>query len=115
MKILPEKLREANFRSYMLGKGCDDDITTLHGIQIFVVRSLSLAVGWRRHIGSRSEANLPINRGFDHHLGFLGVRRPIHTLYPDQSVQQALSRQATDGFNERDVIGFPDACFTPLK
>ena len=45
MKILPEKLRAAGFRSYMLGKG---------------------------HIGSRSAANLPINRGFDHHLGFLG-------------------------------------------
>jgi hypothetical protein len=107
MKILPEKLREANFRSYMLGKGCVSDITALRGIQTFVVRSLSLAVGWRRHIGSRSEANLPINRGFDHHLGFLGVRHPIHTLYPDQSVQQALSRQATDDFIERDVIRFP--------
>ena len=76
MKILPEKLREANFRSYMLGKGCVSDITTFRGIQIFVVRSLSLAVGWRRHIGSRSEANLPINRGFDHHLGFLGCVIP---------------------------------------
>jgi arylsulfatase I/J len=46
MKLLPEKLHEgANYRSYMLGKG---------------------------HIGSRSVAHLPINRGFDHHLGFLG-------------------------------------------
>ena len=41
MKILPEKLREANFRSYMLGKGCDDEITTFRGMQMFVVRSFS--------------------------------------------------------------------------
>lgn len=76
MKLLPEKLRSAGFRSYMLGKG---------------------------HIGARSDANLPVNRGLcvslvclftcppaccgrdgwltmiaaaascsDHHLGFLG-------------------------------------------
>jgi hypothetical protein len=24
------------------------------------------------HIGSRSSGHLPINRGFDHHLGFIG-------------------------------------------
>lgn len=45
MKLLPQKLAPANYRSYMIGKG---------------------------HIGARSTANLPINRGFDHHLGFLG-------------------------------------------
>ncbi len=45
MKLLPQKLAAAKYRSYMIGKG---------------------------HIGSRSAANLPINRGFDHHLGFLG-------------------------------------------
>ena len=45
MKLLPQKLATARYRSYMVGKG---------------------------HIGSRSLANLPINRGFDHHLGFLG-------------------------------------------
>ena len=24
------------------------------------------------HIGAYSDANLPVNRGFDHHFGFLG-------------------------------------------
>ena len=44
MKLLPQKLG-SSYRSYMVGKG---------------------------HIGSRSTGHLPINRGFDHHLGFLG-------------------------------------------
>lgn len=44
-KLLPEKLKAKKYRSYMVGKG---------------------------HIGSRSVGHLPINRGFDHHLGFLG-------------------------------------------
>ena len=42
MTLLPAKLKKAGFRSYMVGKG---------------------------HIGARSAANLPINRGFASHLG----------------------------------------------
>jgi arylsulfatase I/J len=45
MKLLPQKLADKHYRSYMVGKG---------------------------HIGGRSVGHLPINRGFDHHLGFLG-------------------------------------------
>eukprot|EP01059_Diplonema_ambulator_P001946 TRINITY_DN1159_c0_g1_i1.p1 TRINITY_DN1159_c0_g1~~TRINITY_DN1159_c0_g1_i1.p1 ORF type:complete len:498 (+),score=132.38 TRINITY_DN1159_c0_g1_i1:36-1529(+) len=44
MKLLPEKLKTAGYKTAMVGK-------------------------W--HCGARSDANLPINRGFDHHLGFL--------------------------------------------
>ena len=45
MKFLPEKLREAGYATSMIGKF---------------------------HLGARSTAHLPINRGFDQHFGFLG-------------------------------------------
>ena len=45
MTLLPQVLKEANYSTAMIGKG---------------------------HIGAYSTANLPINRGFDRHLGFLG-------------------------------------------
>ena len=45
MKFLPEKLREAGYATSMIGKS---------------------------HLGARSTAHLPINRGFDQHFGFLG-------------------------------------------
>ena len=44
MTMLPQKLKDAGWETAMFGK-------------------------W--HLGARSKANLPINRGFDHHLGFL--------------------------------------------
>ena len=44
MKLLPEKLKKVGYKTTMVGK-------------------------W--HCGARSNANLPINRGFDYHLGFL--------------------------------------------
>ena len=44
MALLPQKLRAAGYRSVAVGK-------------------------W--HVGARSTANLPINRGFDAHFGFL--------------------------------------------
>ena len=44
MKLLPEKMKKAGYKTAMVGK-------------------------W--HCGARSNANLPINRGFDYHLGFL--------------------------------------------
>jgi arylsulfatase A-like enzyme len=59
MSLLPQKLRSANYRSYMIGKG---------------------------HIGARSRANLPINRGFDHHLGFLGGGEDHYTQRIAQGV-----------------------------
>lgn len=45
MTLLPEKLRRRGYRTAMIGKG---------------------------HLGARSERNLPVNRGFDYHFGFLG-------------------------------------------
>lgn len=42
MTLLPEKLQRAGYETAAVGK-------------------------W--HCGARSAANLPINRGFDHHLG----------------------------------------------
>eukprot|EP01064_Diplonema_japonicum_P008072 TRINITY_DN15601_c0_g1_i1.p1 TRINITY_DN15601_c0_g1~~TRINITY_DN15601_c0_g1_i1.p1 ORF type:complete len:512 (+),score=90.07 TRINITY_DN15601_c0_g1_i1:51-1538(+) len=44
MTLLPQKLKKVGYKTAMVGK-------------------------W--HCGARSDANLPINRGFDHHLGFL--------------------------------------------
>eukprot|EP01060_Flectonema_neradi_P009096 TRINITY_DN16506_c0_g1_i1.p1 TRINITY_DN16506_c0_g1~~TRINITY_DN16506_c0_g1_i1.p1 ORF type:complete len:511 (+),score=114.92 TRINITY_DN16506_c0_g1_i1:174-1535(+) len=44
MKLLPEKLKTVGYETAIVGK-------------------------W--HCGARSDANLPINRGFDYHLGFL--------------------------------------------
>jgi arylsulfatase A-like enzyme len=43
-KFLAEKMREAGYSTAMIGKS---------------------------HLGARSPANLPINRGFDVHFGFL--------------------------------------------
>eukprot|EP01060_Flectonema_neradi_P008631 TRINITY_DN16161_c0_g1_i1.p1 TRINITY_DN16161_c0_g1~~TRINITY_DN16161_c0_g1_i1.p1 ORF type:complete len:510 (+),score=108.53 TRINITY_DN16161_c0_g1_i1:36-1532(+) len=45
MKLLPQKMKQAGYTTAIVGK-------------------------W--HCGARSNANLPINRGFDEHLGFLG-------------------------------------------
>ena len=45
MTFLPAKLKQAGYRTSMIGKS---------------------------HLGSRSVAHLPINRGFDQHFGFLG-------------------------------------------
>ena len=45
MTLLPAKLKQAGYRTSMIGKS---------------------------HLGSRSVAHLPINRGFDQHFGFLG-------------------------------------------
>jgi arylsulfatase A-like enzyme len=72
MKLLPAKLKAANFRSYMLGKG---------------------------HIGARSEANLPINRGFDHHLGFLGGGEDHFTQRIQQGVDLYLDDAPAYGLN----------------
>ena len=44
MTMLPERLKKAGYRTAMVGKS---------------------------HLGARSAANLPINRGFDRHFGFL--------------------------------------------
>jgi arylsulfatase A-like enzyme len=44
MSLLPKRLKEAGYATAMTGKG---------------------------HLGARSPANLPINRGFDRHFGFL--------------------------------------------
>jgi arylsulfatase A-like enzyme len=45
MMLLPEKLKQAGYTTAMIGKG---------------------------HLGARSVHNLPTNRGFDYHFGFLG-------------------------------------------
>ena len=45
MTMLPSKLKSAGYRTSMIGKS---------------------------HLGARSVAHLPINRGFDEHFGFLG-------------------------------------------
>ena len=45
MTLISQVLKKANYSTAMIGKG---------------------------HIGAYSHANLPINRGFDHHFGFLG-------------------------------------------
>lgn len=45
MTLLPEKLRRSGYKTVMIGKG---------------------------HLGARSARNLPVNRGFDYHFGFLG-------------------------------------------
>lgn len=45
MTFLPAKLRQAGYSTSMIGKS---------------------------HLGSRSVAHLPVNRGFDQHFGFLG-------------------------------------------
>jgi arylsulfatase B len=44
--LLPQKMKAANFSTHFIGKS---------------------------HLGARSPANLPINRGFDTHFGFLKV------------------------------------------
>eukprot|EP01059_Diplonema_ambulator_P008473 TRINITY_DN1810_c0_g1_i1.p1 TRINITY_DN1810_c0_g1~~TRINITY_DN1810_c0_g1_i1.p1 ORF type:complete len:503 (+),score=147.16 TRINITY_DN1810_c0_g1_i1:154-1509(+) len=44
MTLLPQKLKRQGYKTAIVGK-------------------------W--HCGARSDANLPVNRGFDHHLGFL--------------------------------------------
>ena len=45
MTLISQVLQKANYKTAFVGKG---------------------------HIGAYSHANLPINRGFDHHFGFLG-------------------------------------------
>lgn len=81
MTLLPQKMKLAGYKTAMTGKVCA--FLSLHASLscVLVLPSsvcvparvdftmLCVRVQW--HCGARSEANLPINRGFDHHFGFL--------------------------------------------
>jgi arylsulfatase A-like enzyme len=86
--LLGEDLSRAGYRTHALGKWYTVHLRThisTRQTQVVIFLSITHVNDNDRHLGFRTPANLPTNRGFDTHFGILGggsdhYTKTVHTL-----------------------------------